>query len=93
MFEIACNGYKPTGEKELSNSKYPYKKMYEPCNFNIGKETRSFILQEYLQLIFHLLIRFEPMVKGSRPDRTGVIMLPRGDIGGLRRALVVPQRW
>ena len=31
--------------------------------------------------------------KGSRLGRTGVIMLTRGDIGGLRRALAVLQRW
>jgi len=30
-------------------------------------------------------------VKSSRPDSTGVTVLPRGDIGGLRRALAILQ--
>jgi len=30
-------------------------------------------------------------VKGSRPGRTGVTVLPRGDIGDLRRALATVQ--
>ena len=32
-----------------------------------------------------------PGVKGSRPGRTGVTVLPRGDAGGLRRALAILQ--
>ena len=28
-------------------------------------------------------------VKGSRPGRTGVTVSPRGDIGGLRRAVAI----
>jgi hypothetical protein len=32
-------------------------------------------------------------IKGSRPGRTGVITLPRGDINGLRTALAILQGW
>jgi hypothetical protein len=32
-------------------------------------------------------------VKGSRPGRTGVTVLPRGDTGDLKRAPAILQGW
>jgi len=45
--------------------------------------------QAFYQFLFIRHIVFG--VKGSRPDRTGVTVLPRGDIGDLRSALAILQ--